>query len=349
MSVSELFLENSYAINAGSVTVKGNIVTSTIDCFGDIESFGSLDVKGGPINCIGLTMAESDPDFSAIIAPGSNGEITLKPKSNTPVYIDSNQAASNTSTGALIVSGGIGIAGGVQCSELNTRGANGVVIHNGAVSATVTADANGQLLLRAAGTQKVNTNGILSINDIRLTTPNNYSFYSDFQVNGNGHLTITPNGGRVIIPSTTLSTSTSTGALTIAGGIGIAGTVYANDIVRVGGETIVLNVAVGGGAIGAVPSIRFIRQGPNLVTMMVAAYTNSSGTTTFHIYTDAGVVPAAFRPTSAQRVIALLIANNIRVQGSVAINTDGTIQFLYAFTGSQPNGWDWLTITYSTL
>lgn len=154
-------------------------------------------------------------------------------------------------------------------------------------------------------------------------------------------------GGATSVLSTVVSTSTSTGALLVSGGVGITGDVYCNNLIRVGGFTSTLtSVAVGGGAVGNVSYIKFANVLANVIMMSVSAFT-ATGAVYASIYTAAGTVPTAFRPSRNQKFTSLLISNSADVTGSITIQTDGTILWNYSFGGgANVNGWYDITCVY---
>jgi hypothetical protein len=157
--------------------------------------------------------------------------------------------------------------------------------------------------------------------------------------------------GTVNIVSTEPAVSSSTGALVVAGGMGVMKKLYVKDFLQVDGITTVSNVSVGGGAIGNVSYFKFWSNITGVAWMQVSPHTNSSGTTTDTIFTGTGVVPSALRPAVYQRVPCLLLANGVYVNGWCVIQTDGRIVFTHptTFTELETNGWSGVIVQYSLL
>jgi hypothetical protein len=218
-----------------SNTLASHTILSTIDS-GSVST-GSLVLYGGMAVQKQLKVNGIGRFYSQVNMTGTTSVHT----------ISSTVAAVSTTTGALVIAGGIGVGDGIQCQTLTTRGANGITLYYGAQTGTITCDNNGQILIRSTAGQKVNVNGLLSNDSIRVTVAGNYSHYTDFTVDGSGNLTIAPSGATITssktlslsgtanthtISSTNDSATTTSGALVIAGGVGIGKTL------RVGGEII---------------------------------------------------------------------------------------------------------------
>ena len=129
--------------------------------------------------------------------------------------------SSNTSTGALRVSGGAAISG-----RLNVGG--NIVANSGAASSSTT---TGALIVRGgmgvSGDAYIGgalSAGSLQNTPIGTVTPNS-GFFNDL----NNSLTL-KSGGNIVAYSGTASTDTTSGALVVVGGAGISGNVYAGSI-----------------------------------------------------------------------------------------------------------------------
>jgi len=138
-------------------------------------------------------------------------------------YIYSTQAASSTTTGALQVSGGAGIAGNLYAGNLEATNLTGTI--RTAAQPSITSLGN-LTSLSASGT--IQTTGLIYAN----ATTNSTSSTTGALVVAGG-IGLAGNvyaGGIVDITSTAASTSTSTGALIVDGGAGIAGNVNAGNV-----------------------------------------------------------------------------------------------------------------------
>ena len=127
----------------------------------------------------------------AIVARDASGNFVAGFVTATNLSISSTTAATSTSTGALQVAGGVGIAGKLFVGTLaNTTGSN-IVYYNAST---------GEL-----------------------------SYGANFAAGGGGGTT-SPFSGIFTITNTTQASSTVTGALQVRGGVGIGGNVYASGL-----------------------------------------------------------------------------------------------------------------------
>ncbi len=144
-------------------------------------------------------------EFAALATPGATSKnVSLFPAGNGvvlaggPIVTTSITASTSTSTGALVVPGGFGLAGDQFVGGKLSFGATGLV--TGA----------GSLALTAGGSDQ----------HITLTPSGSGRIYA---------------AGPVMATSTTASTSTSTGALIVAGGVGVAGDHYVGGSINFSG------------------------------------------------------------------------------------------------------------------
>ena len=165
----------------------------------------------------------------------ANTKIGTNPNSNLVVV--STATSANITSGALVVAGGIGVAGNV-ISGGNITGSFGTFISNLSIGPN----------LIQQDALNLNNNNLYNVNTIRINDPgtsegiaweggsgwNIYESPNDLS-NNTGNLQIVLSGTRVFtvdtnqtvnIPSTRAATSTTTGALTVGGGAGIAGALH---------------------------------------------------------------------------------------------------------------------------
>jgi hypothetical protein len=138
----------------------------------------------------------------------------------TQVFISPTTASTSTSTGALVVTGGVGIGQTLFTSSSYASSVSGVILNNGAITNTGTITSTGVMSLSNSSTTA------LSIKD----GSNNTKFNVD---------TV---GGIVSVSSSTASTNTTTGALIVTGGVGIGGSLYVNSASSISG--VILNSGV---------------------------------------------------------------------------------------------------------
>jgi hypothetical protein len=154
--------------------------------------------------------------------------------------------SSSTSTGAMLVFGGLGVSGQINAASLQTSG-NAII--------------SGNLQFNGVGTFGNATSDTINslaryISDLLPSTDNSYDLgnnslgWRNFRVSGVGTI------ASLAVTSTTASTSSTTGALTVSGGAGIAKTSYFGESVVIQGSTASTNptngalVVTGGVGIG---------------------------------------------------------------------------------------------------
>jgi len=239
-------------LNAGQINTTGNVLATA-------GTFNALTINGnetvtGYLNITGNVLATVGT-FGAVQTTGT-------------IYGNSSQAVSGilTSVGALVVPNGgaavggtLNVGGGINAGVASSNyiqligtgpGAYGVVRANG--------EAGTGLILGAGGTGNIVFNAVTSAS---VGTATNFLVYNATQSGSTNYLTvagtaaggspvlsvggtdtnaniiISPKGtGNVTITATNLSTTYTTGALTVAGGVGVAGNfnIKGNNVVSLG-------------------------------------------------------------------------------------------------------------------
>jgi hypothetical protein len=159
----------------------------------------------------------------------SNGLLGLRVYTTGSVGIMQTTASTSTNTGALVVAGGVGVAGSLYVGSL-IQGAIGFFSNSGASATSVSMDATAgqQALVRFLDGG--------SLKWLFAKGSSNDFFIYD-QANTITALTVTPGAttvGKLTVGYTTASTSTTTGALVVAGGVGVAGTINAGSFFTAG-------------------------------------------------------------------------------------------------------------------
>ena len=176
---------------------------------------------GAPYSIVALTDAGAVIDNALLITRAAGGSITTP----RPVSISATTASTTTSTGALVVgngtSGGLGVggainAGGDIATAATMRSVGFHVPGNGAgrpasTDSYLASTATTQIPLYVSGY----TGGGQTADILRVSLNSSSDW---FAVKGNG---------QVSCFATTASTSTSSGALVVSGGVGVAGAVNA--------------------------------------------------------------------------------------------------------------------------
>lgn len=250
----------------GNLSVTGSITcqtieyenTSVIQSTADASSTstGSLQVLGGvgiakklfvgdEIHCLATTNASNITTGALVITGGAafgndvyiggtlyGGHISGGFDPSVPLHLTSTAIASSTSTGALIVDGGAGFAGSLFLgANLNVSGSS--------TSNSVTTDginSYGSITVHSSHVGlRTATIGVDEGNDI--VTYSTSAYHSSFTNNGDEFLRYDASGAtyttlpqKTTITNTTLSTSTNSGALVVAGGIGCGDGIYATSL-----------------------------------------------------------------------------------------------------------------------
>jgi hypothetical protein len=222
--------------NTGVLTIN-NTTASTTTTTGALVVSGGIGIAGtiyaNSANFVTLTAPHSglsgltndDHTQYTLLAGRSGGQtltggtaasnsLTLRSTSNATkgsIIIDETTVSSSTTTGALVVSGGIGVAGTVYANS-----ANFVTLtapHSGLSGLTNDDHTQYTLLAGRSGGQTI-TGGTAASNSLTLRSTTNAT------------------KGSILIDETTVTSSTTTGALRVSGGVGIAGGLYTGTAVN---------------------------------------------------------------------------------------------------------------------
>ena len=262
---------------AGNVYVGGNIVTSGSS--GNISGVNNISTIS--INVTGVTPSTSTTT-GAIIASGGVG-VAGNVYASGNLVTTATTAATSTTTGALIVGGGAGIAGNVYVGgNINVAGTNSFFTNKVGIGTSSVVGANSNVLTIYGTTsvygnvQLVNSignSGLFFADGTFMTTAATGASYSNTNVASylSGPVVV----GNLYVANTTVSTSTTTGAIVNAGGEGIAGNLY------VGGNVVTVattkSVSTSTGAIityGGIGVIGNAYVGGNLITTATTAATS---------------------------------------------------------------------------
>jgi hypothetical protein len=245
----------------GAVNVNG-----VVNFYGITQSYAA----GGISNTLNLSAVALASGNTKTInmgtsgAAGSNTNILIGPTDgngnifihrNAPIFVTNTTAATSTTTGALVVTGGVGVGGNLFAGFINTSGnvsasqlnTATLVARNGYGNINLTqfnsifADANGSQNIVAI---QLSTTGLSDGMGMLGSTGQPSVLYSTrgivFRTGATVRNTDTPTGGVTLVSitatgelfanSTTPSTSTTTGALVVTGGVGVGGNVSASQI-----------------------------------------------------------------------------------------------------------------------
>ena len=172
---------NGSLVVYGGVGISGNLHGATIYSNGNrVATVGEL----APLYYAGDNLVMTNTTFNVSQTPEFEGVVTMT----------STATSVSKTTGALVVTGGIGVSGNIYASQLFSNGERLATVNEIMSSSTY-----------SAGTNMVLVNGVFH-------TVNNPSFT-----------------GIVTVSSTATSSSKLNGALVVAGGIGVSGDTYGSN------------------------------------------------------------------------------------------------------------------------
>lgn len=232
---------------SGRLNVGGNILANSGTASSSTTT-GALVVRGGAgitgDTYIGglLNAASLQNTPIGTVTPNSgyfndlNNTLTLKSGGNIVAY--SGTASTDTTSGALVVVGGAGVSGALRVGSTITSGGN-IVAAAGAASTSVSSGA--LVVVGGAGVSgnvysgAIYTSGLYwAGNNESIAGPatgtNNSLQYNNNGVLGATNILYDSISGNVVFTDTTVSTNTTTGAVVLQGGLGVAGNVFAGGL-----------------------------------------------------------------------------------------------------------------------
>ena len=252
--------------SASTSTTTGALqVAGGVGIGGDVNIGASLTVgttaSAGSISGVSSISAQNITVTGNLSAPNltfSSGTFI------TPVVVANSATSTSTQSGAVIVSGGLGVGGTVYASSFITQGGLGS-ISGVAFLTTLNLTATNTVSVTGTGTSISTTTGALVVTGGVGIGGNVYVGGALYQLGqqvittatiGNfteGIGASTGTTSTFTISNTSSSTSTTTGALVVAGGVGIGGSVYIGTSSYIAGALIITtatigNYAAGGGA-----------------------------------------------------------------------------------------------------
>jgi len=262
---------------------------------------------------------------------------------HVPTIITDTTASTSSTTGALSVAGGLGVAGSIFGNALIITG--GTTASNDLILRSTSNATKGRVLVDEDENATSTTTG-------SLVVVGGFGLGQDFHIGGNilGHGFTTMTGGDgagedltlrsttnatkgyVYLDESTPTTSTTTGALRINGGIGLGGGIYA------GGEILYSNVIISdtsntSGAFVASVTVKYFRIG-NSVTLeipdILVAATSAS------ILTLGLTFPVGYRPSSPNNSnhVVRVRDNTVNQFGLLQVTTGGAINIYADATAS---------------
>jgi hypothetical protein len=278
------------------------------------------------------------------------------------VTIPASISSTNTSTGALVVVGGVGIGGALNVGTTITASGN-IVAASGTSSASTTTGA--LVVTGGVGVSGSIYAGSLQNTPIGSTTASTAVFTTvstaglQAQAIGNvtpgtgAFTTLTTSGtaihnGNIVAASGTASTSTTTGALVAVGGAGISGNVIAGGQVQAanglystgsfnGGysDGIIVDYASTNGriSVGSSDSLTFYSGG--------LAGTQTAQLSSTGVLTVAGnIVASSGTGSTTTTTGALVVVGGAGVSGNINVGGNATVSGASSFNTSQTAGYD---------
>lgn len=286
-----------YVNNAGAWANKELLVTGY-----DVLDYTQIKVPGNASN-------------TASIKLNQNGLATFSGN----ILVSGTTASTSTSSGALVVSGGVGVAGaGYFGSTVDVSGSGAI----GLKFTTSNNDAQVRLISTAAGGRSY------SIGSGANAAGAGNGFYIYDETGGATALLIDSNR-QVQVKATTASSSTTTGALVVSGGVGVAGAIYAGgNIVNTTG-TDFSSVATSLAAIHTVssaPRLTLIRSSSSANNKLFDIINNSDGQVTFRfVNDDLGGATSALQLTKTSATVVGSLQTGAPSGGTAAAWKLGTV------------------------
>jgi hypothetical protein len=192
-----------YIVGSGltNINLEGTIYKVTDTTASTSTSTGSFIVSGG-VGIAGALYVGGVGNVGSLVSTGTGSFVGILSVTNTT-------QSSSVTTGSTIISGGLGIAKDVYIGgNLTITGTVTVPTPVNATDASTKAYVDS--LISTAGTGLTKTGNVFSVNA------------SQTQITSLGTLTGLTVSGSSLVTNTTVSTSTSTGAFIVSGGVGIA-------------------------------------------------------------------------------------------------------------------------------
>ena len=229
---------------AGGVGIAGGLYVAGITTAGGITMGGALNV-GGVTNITNASTSNSVSSGALVVAGGVGigGSLFANAITTQTLSAESTTASSNTSTGALVVKGGVGIVKNMTLGQGISAGgaittADKIGVGSVSIAPIAALDINGsgqQIWIRsgAGGAITGATTGLKL--EMSGLTANIQAFDYTATTGTAKSLQLNSTGGGVFVgDGTAASTSTTTGALVVKGGLGVSGALYVGGITTAG-------------------------------------------------------------------------------------------------------------------
>ena len=341
-NIGILSTTESTAPTSGALTVSGGAgFGSSINVLGEITATSAgnnfVKVYGGSSHDVGAIFGENaDKRYFAQVFYGqsndslnlqvSNGAAGLQPGlavSTTRTSILQTASSSSKTTGALVVSGGVGVAGNLYANNMGVVNSSAVSTDPilSALQPGLNASAFTQISLGAAHSN--NNAALVKFHNIGTGSASNYV---DFGIWG----TIGVSGGIRCIGDGTVqcisnagSTSTTSGAFRVGGGVGIGENLYVGGNIYASGGLVSQNISFAGPWPSNPVAVKF----KNHLGYISLTITNYIATRTLtgqnSIYAPAGSIPAGYLPSNT--FIPIVVYDDAYIAGHAFIQDTGRI------------------------
>lgn len=264
VKIGSLFVTNTTAttstttgaiVSKGGIAAAGNIAATNFlgNLYGTQANVGNLSVSGyvvGSMNFVGAdtiyingsAVATSAASFAGGVVPGySLFNAVLETRGN--LFANSQVASVSTTTGALVVRGGVGISGAINAGSLQASAIGSVAPGTGAFTTLISGNLS---LTNGIDSSGITTGALVVAGGIGMSgnlyvggSINNTSIgvygagvgnFTTMNATNLATVTTIKAGGNIVAGSGTASGNVSTGALVVVGGLGVSGNINANNI-----------------------------------------------------------------------------------------------------------------------
>jgi hypothetical protein len=328
----------------GDLTIEKNFwpalkINRTVDTVGCYILGQSAGVSRWQINLVEPNVAA---DFKVYryndVGTALDAPLTIS-RATGAVALSSTVSPSSPTTGALIVAGGVGVGGAVV--------SGGAIIAMGsAPEITVRKQVSGQSC-GYYGQVGAAPRWFATFGDDTAeggsNTGSNFGIYrySDAGTFLGVALSIARNTGNVAVPTTTASTSPTTGALTVTGGVGISGSLHAGTSLYLGADATQASILqmTGANVAGGGPGILFKKGATNLMGVGIESCLYGVGLSHDFLVHSYGISQAGLRVVYATGQVqvpttitstspttgSLTVAGGVGIGGSVFVGGNMTI------------------------
>lgn len=271
----------STSTTTGALVVSGGVGISGAVYVGSRVESGSASSWPSNFSATGFRVY-ADATYGAVLAGyGTTGDLVLVNRvGNRAMYVASNAtnvvfpdttASTSTATGALVVSGGVGVAGMVTSGNIQNdgiyyfgSGVNQMSLSRTGVVATLQSTSTNSATFQILGGPTGPNQAILNLNNnsnasFSLFLDPSDAVFKDASVNyyiWRAKRGLTSSTGGLEVLTTTASTSTTTGALVVSGGVGVAGAIYVGGAIYPSGANTTLTASAASMIVGSNGSTR---------------------------------------------------------------------------------------------